>query len=104
MAEVCITGFLRDTPIVALVFTLDLLPVDGMGVKIATLVAVRLWEAKLWSKTSFGHTQLDLHHFMPEGSSSPSPRRTPKQKLQSRHSLQGGLGCANPWALYIYTD
>lgn len=38
-----------------------------MGFKIATLAAIRLHVVNLWSRTSCGHTRLDLHHFMPEG-------------------------------------
>lgn len=61
MAEVCITGSLRVTPSDALDFILDLLPVKLMGAKIATLAAIRLREANLWTYW------LDIHHVMPEG-------------------------------------
>lgn len=60
-------GGLPTTPSDVLDFILDLQPVELMGLKIATLTEIRLHEANLWSRTSLGHTRLDLHHFMPEG-------------------------------------
>lgn len=58
MAEVCIIGSLSTTPNDALDFILDLLPVELIGVKVATLAAIRLRKANLWSMTSFGNSRL----------------------------------------------
>ncbi|XP_070138609.1 uncharacterized protein [Drosophila bipectinata] len=89
MAEVCITGSLRTTPTDAVDFILDLLPVEIMGAKIATLSAIRLRETGIWKMTDYGHTKLDLHHCTPMGATDYCTVKRHSKPLTDSHPTPG---------------
>nr|pir hypothetical protein - fruit fly (Drosophila miranda) transposon TRIM [Drosophila miranda] len=108
MAELCITGGLRTTPGEALDTVLDLLPVDLMGKKVATLAALRMREARLWKASAVGHSGILMRlPQLPERTDYCIPSdhlSTPFQvSIPSREDWEmGEPGPAN--AVHFYTD